>query len=147
MSGGSGFEFVDGVTSDLCFVARAGSLDALFAVAAEAVLAATLEDPESVGSEEEYVVVLEEPALDLLLLRFLNELVYLRDAEGRLLRARELHVSESRGAQLQARLVGEKISPRRHRLDVEVKAATAHGLRVGRAGDTGGWEAAVTLDV
>jgi SHS2 domain-containing protein len=147
MSDGPSFEFVDRVTSDLCFVARGASLDAVFTAAAEAVLAATLEDPESVGSEEECVVALEEPALDLLLLRFLNELVYLRDARGLLLRPRELRVSEGRGAQLQARLIGEKICPRRHRLTVEVKAATAHGLRVGRAEEAGGWEAAVTLDV
>jgi SHS2 domain-containing protein len=144
---GPRFEFVDGVTSDLSFVARGASLDAVFAAAAEALLAATLEDPESVGSEEERVVALEEPGLDLLLLRFLNELVYLRDVEGLLLRPRDLHVSESRGAQLQARLIGEKICPQRHRLAVEVKAATAHGLRLGRAEGDGGWEATVTLDV
>lgn len=144
---GPRFEFVDRVTSDLCFVARGASLDAVFAAAAEAFLAATLEDPEGVGSEEERIVALEEPALDLLLLRFLNELVYLRDAEGLLLRPRHLRVSEGRGAQLRARLIGEKICPGRHRLEVEVKAATAHGLRLGRAEGGGGWEAAVTLDV
>ena len=44
---------------------------------------------------------------------------------------------------------GEAIDPERHRLDVEVKAATAHGLRIARAiaGEDGKWEASVTLDV
>jgi SHS2 domain-containing protein len=42
-------------------------------------------------------------------------------------------------------MVGEAIDPARHCLATEVKAATAHGLRVVRCGD--GWEAHVTLDV
>jgi SHS2 domain-containing protein len=146
MSEEAGFEFVDGVTSDLSFIARGATLDEVFAAAASAVLAATLEDPEGLGAEAERVVALEEPGLDLLLLRFLNELVYLRDAEGLLLRPLELSVSQSRGARLEARLTGESICRRRHRLSVEVKAVTAHGLRVGRVSG-GGWEAAVTLDV
>ena len=147
MSERTGFEFVDGVTSDLCFVAHGAGLDEVFAAAAEAVLAATLEAPTCLSYEVERLVTLEEPALDLLLLGFLNELVYLRDAEDLLLRPRELRVSQGRGARLEARLGGEKICPGRHRLAAELKAVTAHGLRVEPAEDDGGWVATVTLDV
>jgi SHS2 domain-containing protein len=145
-----GFEFVEGATSDLSFVARGPSLEAVFSAAAEALLAATLEDPESLRDELERSLVLEEPELDLLLLRFLNELVYLRDAEELLLRPRHLRVSGgalegAEGVRLEAELVGERIDRARHRFGCEVKAATAHRLRVSRAG--GGWEATVTLDV
>jgi SHS2 domain-containing protein len=48
---------------------------------------------------------------------------------------------------LEARLAGERIDPARHRLESDVKAATAHDLRVRQLQGGGGWEAAVTLDV
>jgi SHS2 domain-containing protein len=140
------YEFVDAVTSDLSFVARGPTLPALFAAAAEALLAATVEAPDGVAEREWVEVELEEPDLELLLLAFLNELVYRRDAELLLLRPAGLAVDEGPGrVRLRARLVGERLDPRRHRLLAEVKAATAYGLRVARAG--AGFEARVTLDV
>jgi SHS2 domain-containing protein len=143
------FEFVDRVTSDLSFVARGPTLEAVFAAAAKALLAATVEDPESVAQRVRREILLQEPDLELLLLRFLNELVYLRDAEQLLLLPRRLRVSQNDVAHLAAELTGELIDAERHHLDVEVKAATAHGLRIARAGagEDGKWEASVTLDV
>jgi SHS2 domain-containing protein len=147
--GGASFEFVDAVTSDLAFRARGPTLAAAFGACAEAFLAATLEAPAELAQREERRVELAEPDLELLLLRFLNELVYLRDAEQLLLRARELRVSEAEAggvpARLEAVLSGERIAPGRHRLLSDVKAATAHGLRVARS--DGGWEACATFDV
>ena len=143
------FEFVDRVTSDLSFIARGPTLEALFAAAAEALLAATVEDPASVAARVRRQIRLEEPDPELLLLRFLNELVYLRDAEQLLLHPRHVRLSVNDAAHLEAEFVGEAIDPERHRLDVEVKAATAHGLRIARpiAGEEAKWEASVTLDV
>ena len=80
-----------------------------------------------------------------LLLRFLNELVYLRDAEQLLLHAGRLRVESNERARLDAELWGEPLRPERHALATEVKAATAHALRVRATAD--GWEASVTLDV
>lgn len=139
-------EFLDAVTSDLAFVARGATREAVFAAAAEAVLAATVEDPATVGASFELEVELEEPDVELLLLAFLNELVYRRDAQRTLLRVGELHLAlEPGAARLRARLVGDTIDPARHRLALDVKAATAHGLRLRPV--EGGWEARVTLDV
>jgi SHS2 domain-containing protein len=140
------FEFVDRVTSDLAFVARGSCLEDVFAASAEALLAATVEDPGTVEAREHRALSLEEPAIDLLLLRFLNELIYWRDAEQLLLRPESLRITRNGAARLEARLAGERIDRRRHCLEGEVKAATAHGLRV-RTGGQGGWEAEVTLDV
>jgi len=140
-----GFYFVEGATSDVSFEARGETLEALFAAAAEALLAATLANPEDIAPREREAVQLSEPDLELLLLRFLNELVFLRDARGLLLRAGPLHIELGGEARLVGELVGERIDPARHRLEADVKAATAHGLRVERAG--AGWRATVTLDV
>jgi SHS2 domain-containing protein len=148
-SAASSFEFVDDVTSDLSFRARGPTPEAVFAAAAEALLAATVESPEAVVETVTRSVSLEEGDLELLLLRFLNELVYLRDAEGLLLRARSLAIRREAGrdgaAVLTAELAGEPFDAARHGCASEVKAATAHGLRVAPGPE--GWEATATLDV
>lgn len=142
---GGAFAFLDDVTSDLSFEARGPDLASLFAAAGEALLAASVQDPEAVGEAQRQPVELEESDLELLLLRFLGELVFLRDARGLLLRAGALEVEEGPPARLRGWLVGERADPARHVLEGDVKAATAHGLVVRRGAQ--GWEARVTLDV
>jgi SHS2 domain-containing protein len=139
------FEFVEGAPGDLSFVARGSTPEEAFEAAAEALLAATVEAPQAVRATERRRIRLEEPDLELLLLRFLNELVYLRDAEQLLLRARNVCIRRDGEAALEADLCGERLEPIRHRPGSDVKAATAHGLRVTPVAQ--GWEAAATLDV
>jgi len=147
------FAFVEGATSDLAFVACAPTLGELFVAASEALLAASVENPDAVVPRERHALALEEPDLELLLLRFLNQLVFLRDARGLLLRARHVHVSGGPPARLEALLEGERLERGRHLPAADVKAATAHGLRVERRsegqgpGPREGFRASVTLDV
>ena len=141
----AGFEFVEGPLGDLTFVARGPTLESVFAAAAEALLAATIEETSGVERRERREIALAEPDLELLLLRFVNELVFLRDAAELLLRAERLQVTHDGVAHLDAVLAGERIDRRRHVLRSDVKAATAHGLRIART--PGGWEARLTLDV
>ena len=146
MSAAPRFSFVEGATSDLSFVAWGDTCEAALAAAAEALLAATVEDAAAVRDELTRRVDLVEGDLDLLLLRLLNELVYLRDAEGLLLRARQVRLDRvPEGQRIQVDLIGEPWCPSRHSPGAEVKAATAHGLAL-RAVD-GRWEARATLDV
>ena len=145
MTAASSYEFVEGATSDLSFVARGETLGEVFRAAAEALLAVTVEQPVAVATRVSRPVVLAEPDLELLLLRFLNELVYLRDAEQLLLHPGSLRIATGADARLTGELCGEPIDPSRHSLLTEVKAATAHGLSVSRSAE--GWEATVTLDV
>lgn len=140
----SRFEFVD-ASGDLRFVATGREVGDVFAAAAQAFLAATVDDPATVLRRERRCVVLEEPDLELLLLRFLNELVYLRDADELLLHPERVEIVRDGSAQLRASLAGETIDRRRHALASDVKAATAHGLRVAETAD--GWTASATLDV
>ncbi len=145
MSSASGFEFVEGATSDLTFEAHGPTAETVFVAAGEAFLAATVEKPDSVGRHERRSVVLEERDLELLLVGFLNELVYLRDAEELLLHPERAEIIWNDSVQLKVDLAGEWIDRRRHSLASDVKAATVHGLRVAKTTD--GWTAAVTLDV
>ena len=139
------WKIVEGASADLTFVAHGGSVEAAFAAAAEALLGATVEEPDAVEACEHRTIHLGEPDLELLLLRFLNELIYLRDAEGLLLRPLRLRIERGRGVALEAELAGEPLDRDRHHPAADVKAATAHGLRVTRI--DGGWETRATLDV
>jgi len=143
---GRDFTFVEGATSDLAFVARGATCEEALCAAAEALLAATVEDPDTVRDAMTRSVRLEEPELDLLLMSFLNELVYRRDAEGLLLRPRRLRVERAgEGGRLETELAGEPWDPARHEAAGDVKAATAHDLALRPTRD--GWEARATLDV
>jgi SHS2 domain-containing protein len=146
MSGARGFEFLDDVTSDLTFEAHGATAGELFAAAADALLAATVERPEAVREAVTREIELEDERLDWLLRRFLSELVYLRDAEGLLLRARAVHVEGEGELRLRAELAGESFDRGRHVPANEVKAVTAYGMFARRDPDDI-WRARVTLDV
>lgn len=141
------FEWVeDAVTSDVTFRAWGSSLDELFAAAVDATTAAMVADLGALRPRQRRTVEVEADALDLLLLRLLDEVVFLKDSEGLLLRAEQVRV-DAAGPPHRASvtLAGEPIDRTRHELVADVKAATLCGLRVERRGE--GWEARVTLDV
>ena len=139
------YEFLDdGVTSDVTFHAWGASLEELFSAAADATLNVMVRSVEPVRPLETRSVSVEADALDLLLMRFLDELVYRKDVEELLLRATEVRVDTERN-RVQAVLTGERIDPKRHELVADVKAVTLHDLRVERSAT--GWDAHVTLDV
>ena len=141
------YEYLEhGVTSDVTFRAWGRDLDALFTAAADATTHLMVEELASIVPSETLPVEARAEALDLLLVRFLEELLFHKDARGLLLRARDVHVvSAGGGYQIRATLAGEAIDPDKHALAADVKAVTLHGLRVECTG--GGWQAEVTVDV
>jgi SHS2 domain-containing protein len=136
----------DGVTSDITFHATGRTLDELFTAAADATTNAMVADLETVRPSVDRSAVLTDDSLDLLLMRFLDEIVFHKDAAGLLLRAADVHVENVDGShRVRVRLQGESIDPSRHDLRADVKAVTLHGLSVERLAS--GWRAEVTLDV
>jgi SHS2 domain-containing protein len=104
------------------------------------------EEPDEVDRRFMLTISVEHEELDLLLLDLLNELVYIKDARRLLLHLDEVHIVGREGAfSLVARGAGEEIEPHRHKLLVDVKAATLHRLRVDC--DEGIWRATVVLDI
>jgi SHS2 domain-containing protein len=143
----AGFEYLeDAVTSDVTFRAFGADLDELFRVAGDATTAAMVRSLDSVVPRTSRRVALAADALDLLLMSFLDEIVFWKDAEQLLLRPADVRVLSSDGRyEVSAELRGEPIDSRRHELEADVKGVTLHGLRVERSG--AGWSAQVTLDV
>jgi len=119
----------------------AASPDALFETAALA-LTELMTDAATVKPRLERSVELKEENLDLLLVCWLQEILYLMDTEGLVFSVFEVRIE---GAALQATLRGEPFNPEVHPRKSDVKAVTYHHLEVTTHGD--GWEARVILDV
>ena len=106
-------------------------------------LTAVILDPPELAAAEVVEVTCEAPDDELLLVDWLNALVY-QMATRRLLFGRfEVHID---GHRLHAKAWGEPINVARHQPAVEVKGATLTSLRVGQeAGGT--WVAQCVVDV
>jgi SHS2 domain-containing protein len=141
------YRFLDEVpTADVGFAATGATLDACFQEAAEATLAVMLGNPSALQPLQRRTVHVADESLELVLLKFLEELVFYKDAQGLFLRASHVAVRQDAGRwEVEATLEGEAIDPSRHELSGDVKAVTLHQLRV-QPTDTG-WEATVVLDV
>jgi SHS2 domain-containing protein len=136
----------DAPTADVGFVAAGDTLDECFQSAADATLEVMLANPHAMQAHERRTVHVEHDTLDLALLRFLEELIFYKDAEGLLLRTTTVKVTHRRNRwTVDATVEGEAIDPTRHHLSADVKAVTMHRLSVQRI--NGAWQATVVLDV
>jgi SHS2 domain-containing protein len=138
------FEFLDHA-GDLGVRITGRSIEELFAAGAEA-LTETLTDRATVLSRLSVPVALEAPRLDLLLVDWMNELVYQFDVHAMLVC--DVDVAVTRGAErcrLQAIVHGERLALGRHPIKTLVKAVTYHALAVVETPD--GWRATLVFDL
>jgi SHS2 domain-containing protein len=115
---------------------------AAFAKAALAMTAA-ITDPQAVAPEQPVALSCEAPDDGLLLVDWLNALVYEMATRRMLFSAFEVTIE---GRRLTATAWGEAVDIGRHRPAVEVKGATFTGLDV-RQGRNGRWRAQCVIDV
>jgi SHS2 domain-containing protein len=137
----SGFELTEH-TADVGIHAFGPTREVVFEQAALA-MASLICDPATVRPRDDVPVVLTADNDELLLVSWLNELLFL--TETRRLVWAAFGVREVEGGRLWARARGEKQDPKRHEVRAQVKAATYHGLELQRS--DGCWEARVVLDV
>jgi SHS2 domain-containing protein len=130
-------------TADVGFELRAPSLEALFDEARRALLMVVFEHPPEEG-EGANTVRLSAPDRETLLVRWLNELVYLIQDAGFVPVGAEIQLDDS-GYALEARLTGAPLLLEEYGWQGEIKSATFHGLEVTNYED--GWHARVILDV
>jgi len=136
----------DAPTADVGFVAFGVTLEECFQAAADATLAVMLANPEALQPRLRRALHVEADSVDLALLRFLEEFIYAKDADGNFLRVASISVIERGvGWVVDAAVEGEAIEPSRHQLSADIKAVTLHRLNVQRADN--GWEATVVLDI
>jgi SHS2 domain-containing protein len=106
-------------------------------------LTAVIADPEAVAAQEAVEVACEAPDDELLLVDWLNALVYEMATRRMLFGRFEVHID---GPTLRGRAWGEKVDVARHQPAVEVKGATLTCLRVGQE-PGGAWVAQCVVDV
>lgn len=100
-------------------------------------------DREAVRPETAWDVAAEGTSWDDLLVNLLREVLYL--ANGREILFREFSVVHLEEYRLAGRGTGERFDPRRHRMEMEIKAVTYHGLEV--VSMESGWKGRVICDV
>ena len=133
------YELVDH-TADIGVVVTGADLADLLAAVA---LADLITDPGRVEARSTRAILLEAPSAEELLVRWLNELIFVREVEEFLWRAVEVQVEGE--TWLRATLHGETYRPGKHAVRTGLKAATYHQLAITRA--PGAWKARVILDV
>ena len=129
--------------ADILLEVEAPSAERLFALAAEALVEAMLDEGAAVAEREHRRVRLRADGREVLLVAWLNEIIYLV-CDGVFLPA-SVRLTELTGSSLEAMLAGETPDGSRHRLAREVKAATYHDLEVSET--DGLWRGRVLFDV
>lgn len=136
----------DAPTADVGFVATGATLAACMRAAADATLEVMVSNPDALRPTERRTLHAESDAVDLALLKLLEELIYFKDAERLFLRVTQVDARQRNGEWVvDASAEGERIDPARHQLSGDVKAVTLHRLKVMHT--PCGWEATVVLDV
>lgn len=136
----------DVAIADIAFTAWGDSLPQMFTAAVDATVQVMAENLDAIEPREKRQVEVKEQAIDMLLWKFLQEIVFYKDAELLLLRVGEIDIHQyGEMWQAQAVLQGEKLNVEKHRLRVDVKAVTLHKFRVEQKGRS--WEAFVILDI
>ena len=132
--------------ADIAFEATGRDLAELFSDAADATTNVMVDNIEAIQSRETRPIELSNEKLDMLLFDFLQELIFLKDAERLLLRIRAVQIDERDEIYLvKATAEGETLDAERHHQRADVKAVTLHNFSVERTAD--GWSARVLLDI
>ena len=129
-------------TADIGMLIRGRDREELLLNAAQALYSILL-CATSLAERLERVVTVDSPDGDTLLVDWLNELIYLFDAER--LAFSRFEVELLTECRLQIRCFGEYIDTARHKVMRDVKAATYHMTHIQRTKD--GYAAQVILDV
>ena len=136
----------DEATADIAFEAVGKDLPQVFENAGDALINVMIENLEAIQPRETRPVELHNSALDLLLIDYLQELIYYKDSQQLLLRAHDLEITkQDEDWHLSGLLKGERLDSRRHPLLVDVKAVTLHNFSLKQ--NDHGWRAHVILDI
>ncbi|MBI5065958.1 archease [Candidatus Woesearchaeota archaeon] len=140
------FELVEGITdADYAFKIYGKNLEELFTNAGMAIFSVMV-DPKSVSKIIEKEIKLENNTVEKLLFEFLEELVFLKDAESFMLKEIKVKINEFDGKfLLNAKIFGEELNMEKHKIITDVKSVTYHNYKVEKTSK--GWEATVVVDV
>ena len=140
------FRFLDDIAiADIAFEAEGDSAEEVF-VGATLALLEVLANPMTIGDSWQRQVLKTEGSLDDLLIEWLSEIVYWKDAAGVVFRDAPLTLRyENDQWTIKATLIGAPVDGHRQELRNDVKGITRHCYRMERKGVM--WTARVVVDV
>lgn len=134
------FDIIDH-TADIGIIAYGNSVEEVFTNAAYGMFS-FIADIDQIAEIIHNEIVIEAPDQEELLVTWLNELLYLFDAENLIFSRFEItHLDQEH---LSAIVYGEKVDPLRHNLKTQIKAATYHLLKLEKNDD---FRAQVIFDI
>lgn len=141
------YRYIDSIAiADVAFEAEGSTIEELFRACWEAAVNVMVSDLGTIEGKVKREITLREGNIELLLFNFLQEMIFLKDAEQLLLLIDTLNIETEDGKQkLRAETKGERIDPLKHELIVDIKAVTFHHFMVKKSSN--GWKATVVLDV
>ena len=132
-------------TADIGLAVRGRTLGRLFENAGTALCELVAGAPAQVRPRRRVRIAVRGSAVDDLLVRWLQELLFLQQTRGWRFRGCAVDRLERRGVTLRGSATGEPFDPLIHPRGREIKAVTYHNLRlVRRAGE---WSVRIILDV
>jgi SHS2 domain-containing protein len=135
------FEIIDH-TADIGIVAYGSDIKQVFANAALG-LFNLMADLGNLKEDTKRQIELSAEDVEVLLVEWLNELIYISDVEHIIFKRFE--INELSNTQLRATCFGEKIKSGQHRLKREIKAATYHMLRLNK--ENGSYKVQIIFDI
>jgi SHS2 domain-containing protein len=130
----------DIATADVAFEVENQSLERLFEICAEATFDVMV-DRSKVEEKVKKEFYLENDSEDKLLYDFIEELIFLKDAESLVFSKFKVEIS---GTSLRVECYGDEVKEE-HRMNVDVKAMTLHMYYLKKI--EGKWKARIVLDI
>ena len=120
--------------ADVGIQVEGSTLEEAFQEGGKALFSYMVENFKDLKSEEFFEFKVTSEKIDLLFIEWLNELIYLRDADEVFLSEFKVQISKNQEYELKAIVKGETINLKKHKVNTEVKAATYHGLKYEKKG-------------
>lgn len=140
------YHYLDITIADTAFEASGKTLEELLVSAAMATTNVMVRNLESVKAKVERNVLLEAENIEQLLYKFLQEIIYYKDAQLLLFGRYDVSIKQVNGNyRLKAKFYGEELDMKKHDLVVDVKAVTMHKFEVKKT--PSGWKATVVVDI
>jgi len=139
------YEFLEDIaTADAAFKAEGDSLAELFEACALATFDVMI-DLDKVEPKEKKHIELEHEKIDQLLFEFLEEIIFLKDADAMVFSKFDIKIGKNELYKLTANIFGEEIDLEKHVSKSDVKAVTYHMFEVKEENEK--WTAMVILDI
>ncbi len=126
----SEFIYLDEHTADVAFIAYGNDLNEAFENAAKAMFN-VMTDIKKVDATKCLEVEVEDNELRGLLKKWLEELLYLFDAEGLVFSEFKVSINKNELYKLRGKACGESFNINKHTSGIEVKAVSYHWMEIG----------------